>query len=162
MIHKFGLTNNDDLTHLANLLNIEQFRGVIMRDQFQRMQKNTALIVNLDSSRGPGTHWCAIIRAYNNHYIWFDPFAIEAPQQISDICGPDLFFCTTRIQDMDSNLCGYFCIAFIYHFFLDKNKHKPITDTIEKFYLGFDLADFKINDAIIKNFINKAISKEQK
>jgi hypothetical protein len=47
-----------ELTEYTRELNIPYFRGVYMKDQLpNKIQKNESMIINLDNSSGPGTHW---------------------------------------------------------------------------------------------------------
>ena len=50
---------NLELVKYAKKLKIPNFRGVFMRDELASMkpQKNETEIINLDSTKGSGTHW---------------------------------------------------------------------------------------------------------
>lgn len=67
--------DNYELMRYARDLGIPHFRGVFMRDSLPRTlpRKYESGIVNLDSTKGPGTHWVAYKKRGNN-VKYFDSF----------------------------------------------------------------------------------------
>jgi hypothetical protein len=57
---------------------IPGFKGVFMQDE--KLPTDGCYIMNLDSKRGPGTHWVAVS---NTHSIYFDPFGVAPPDKIN-------------------------------------------------------------------------------
>ena len=77
------------------------------------IENNKSLIFNLQTSNKPGTHWISFSRKDNNIFI-FDSFGVaHIPKNIYDIY-KDFNILTNiyRIQDINSNLCGLFCVLF--------------------------------------------------
>lgn len=58
---------NLELIKYAKKLKIPNFSGVFMRDELASMkpQKNETGIINLDSTKGSGTHWVAYCKKKN-------------------------------------------------------------------------------------------------
>ena len=87
------------------------------------IQNNKSLIFNLQNSNQPGTHWISLSRNNKSVFI-FDSFGIgHIPKNIYDIY-KDFNIITNiyRIQDINSNLCGLFCVLFCLYKVNSKNK----------------------------------------
>ena len=100
------------------------------------------MIINLQNSYEPGSHWIALKRVKNSIFV-FDSFGIGyIPVGIFKVF-KNLKITTNiyRIQDISSNLCGMLCVLFILYGIKDKN------DFIE-FLTLFDSTDFLKNKLI--------------
>ena len=71
-------------------------------------------VINLDDENSKGTHWVSLF-IYKNLAIYFDSFGIEyIPQEvINKIEDKSITHNIFRIQDNESIMCGFYCIAFI-------------------------------------------------
>ena len=72
------------------------------------------MIINLQDSNQPGSHWIALKRVNNTIFV-FDSFGIGyIPVGIFKVF-KNLKIITNiyRIQDISSNLSGMFCVLFI-------------------------------------------------
>lgn len=71
-------------------------------------------IVNLDSSRGRGTHWVAY-KKYFNTSLYFDPIGdLKPPVELAKyLKGTTIRYNHKRYQELDTDVCGYKCIEFI-------------------------------------------------
>ena len=108
----------------------------------------SSMIVNTDISIKSGDHWLGLILSKNKCF-YFDSFGLPIIDTsivkylkphyksvtYSDIC----------IQDVESNKCGEFCIAFI--------KHVKSKSSYKKFLSHFNLVNVKENVIIIDNWI---------
>jgi hypothetical protein len=78
--------------------------------------KNLKIIINLDPSTKPGSHWVAIWRKNTTSY-YFDSFGRPPPKSIEDwlIRNSDSWaYNKTKMQsDNDKTACGYLCISFL-------------------------------------------------
>ena len=76
--------------------------------------KRGAFVINLDDKNSKGTHWVSLF-IYKNLAIYFDSFGIEyIPQEvINKIEDKSITHNIFRIQDNESIMCGFYCIAFI-------------------------------------------------
>ena len=77
----------------------------------------------MQNSNEAGSHWIALSRKNNNIFI-FDSFGVaHIPKNIYNIY-KDFNIITNicRIQDINSNLCGLFCVLFCLYKVNNKNK----------------------------------------
>ena len=64
-------------------LGIKNFRGIYSRDALPtKMLKNEVGIINLDSQKGPGTHWVAY-RNGKNGAEYLDSFGLIMPNEVT-------------------------------------------------------------------------------
>ena len=109
---------------INNLLkNEESYLSTFSKDEIPLIENNKSLIFNLQNSNEKGSHWIAFSRSNKNIFI-FDSFGIGyIPKNIYDIY-KDYNIITNiyRIQDINSNLCGLFCVLFCLYNVNSKNK----------------------------------------
>ena len=108
---------------INNLLkNNKNFMGCFSKDQIKLIENNKSMIINLQDSNQPGSHWIALKRVNNTIFV-FDSFGIGyIPVGIFKVF-KNLKIITNmyRIQDISSNLCGMFCVLFILYDIKSKN-----------------------------------------
>lgn len=121
------------------------FNGIYPKDIMPRnLKPNKFYIFNLDDADGGGTHWtCLYCRKKRIDY--FDSFGVRPPVNIMNLiekANRPSFFNAFQIQDIDSALCGYYCIFFIEQM---KNKRSMVD-------IVFDFEDDTLdNDARLEN-----------
>ena len=99
---------------INNLLkNFKNFEGCYSKDQIPLIENNNSLIFNLQNSDQKGSHWVSLSRKNNNIFI-FDSFGIgDIPNRLYKIYkNYNIITNIYRIQDINSNLCGLFCVLF--------------------------------------------------
>ena len=109
---------------INNLLKDEEsYLDTFSKDEIPLIENNKSLIFNLQNSDRSGTHWCSLSRKDNNIFI-FDSFGIgHIPNKIYEIYKKfNIITNIYRIQDINSNLCGLFCILFCLYKVNSKNK----------------------------------------
>ena len=109
---------------INNLLKDEKsYLNTFSKDEIPLIENNKSLIFNLQNSNQSGSHWIALSRTNNNIFI-FDSFAIGyVPKNIYEIYKNfNIIININRIQDLDSNLCGLFCVLFCLYNVNSKNK----------------------------------------
>ena len=109
---------------INNLLkNEKSYLNTFSKDVIPLIENNKSLIFNLQNSNQLESHWCSLSRKNNNISI-FDSFGIgHIPKNIYNIYKNfNKFTNIYRIQDINSNLCGLFCVLFCLYKVNSKNK----------------------------------------
>ena len=108
---------------INNLLkDYKNFKGCYSKDQIKLIGDNKGMIINLQDSNQPGSHWIALKRVKNTIFL-FDSFGVGyIPIGISKVYkNYKIITNIYRIQDISSNLCGMFCVLFISYDIKSKN-----------------------------------------
>lgn len=145
--------SNFDIEKICNKLQIP-LNGVYMKDELTKNNfQNGNYVINLENSNQGGSHWCALVKK-DKVVLWIDSFGLPCPENICDVCQQlninSIYYNETNIQDIDSNLCGYFCIAF---FLYCKVNRGLITSKLSK-YVNMFYQNTDHNDAILKTYMN--------
>ena len=109
---------------INNLLKDEKsYLGTFSKDEIPLIENNKSLIFNLQNSNEEGSHWIALSRKDNNIFI-FHSFGIgHIPKNTYDIYKNfNIITNIYRIQHINSNLCGLFCVLFCLYKVNSKNK----------------------------------------
>ena len=109
---------------INNLLkNFRNFEGCYSKDQIPLIENNKSLIFNLQNSDQKGSH-CVSLSRKNNDIFIFDSFGIgDIPNKLYKIYkNYNIITNIYRIQNINSNLCGLFCILFCLYKVDSKNK----------------------------------------
>ena len=109
---------------INNLLKDEKsYLDTFSKNEISLIENNKSLIFNLQNSNQGGSHWIALSRNNNNVFI-FDSFGIGyIPKNIYEICKNfNIITNIYRIQNINSNLCGLFCVLFCLYNVNSKNK----------------------------------------
>ena len=71
-------------------------------------------MINLDNKQSKGTHWFSLFIDQNTA-VSFDSFGIEyVPQEVlNKIRAKSITHNIFRMQNNESIMCGFYCIAFI-------------------------------------------------
>ena len=134
------------------------------KDTFSKITpKDGAYIVNLDSqinNRG-GTHWTALFLK-NKQAIYFDPFGLTVPLPtrnfITRYKPTKILFSTRQIQQMDSELCGYFVFYFLYFFSNLHKNNNNLEYLVAKHNRIYVQQNRKLNDLIIQKLMKLLIA----
>ena len=128
---------------INNLLkNEESYLNTFSKDEIPLIENNKSLIFNLQNSNQSGSHWIALSRTNKNIFI-FDSFGIGyIPNDIYKIYKKfNIITNIYRIQDINSNLCGLFCVLFCLYKVNNKNK-------FIEFLNMFNVNDFIKNELV--------------
>ena len=109
------------------------------------MKKDECGIINLDTHRGPGTHWIAY-RNDEKYAEYFESFGLIMPIEIMkylNTSGKQIIYSGDEIQERDSVLCGYWCL----YYFLERQKGTPILKVIHN--AKFNMNDKSVNHRFI-------------
>ena len=109
---------------INNLLKYEEsYLNTFSKNEIPLIENKKSLIFNLQNSNEKGSHWCSLSRKNNNIFI-FDSFGIGyIPKNIYEIFKNfNIITNIYRIQHINSNLCGLFCVLFCLYKVNNKNK----------------------------------------
>ena len=147
-----GLTNID-LYKYAKKLNIEEFRGVFMRDTLPRIPyPKECGIVNLNTSREPGSHWVCYFKDDNdkrNTRIYFDSFGQITPIEIQKYLKTRKEFESEKaviqrntdiVQHVNTHVCGHLCLFVLTSL---TREHLSFQDVLNQLNYGYTQSDRK-------------------
>ena len=102
-----------------------------MRDELKgSISKNECLILNMDDSKGDGTHWTSLY-SKNNKCYYFDSYGFDPPTEVKNYCrGKENYSNSFKIQTPDEVICGQFSLYIIYKL----NKDVPFYDILSELY----------------------------
>jgi hypothetical protein len=150
---KLNNTTDQELFDYAEILNVN-INQIATKDNFKGSIKDGFYIANLDRKTGTGTHWTVFYCVNDIFLIYFDSFGFAPPTALYKFFGKKtIVYSTDQIQAIDSNACGYYCLAFINYFSkLDKTKLRTIKQIRfhgNVFTKPFDVQYPKKNDDIL-------------
>jgi hypothetical protein len=101
---------NIQIIDMVNKLKIPNFRGMFCRNELpHKANANECVIINLDVSRGEGTHWCCCFKRGRVIY-YFDSFGLQPPNEILQYLKTGILYSTDRIQPDGTAICGHLYI----------------------------------------------------
>ena len=152
------MLSNHDIDELVTKMNIPNFKGCFYKDKLKKIQPNSSYIINLnsemndDGKRNTGSHWTCFVTDDMKRVIYFDSYGENAPNEIRNLlkCNQYKIGHTSKnIQSLMSNLCGFFCLAFIYFLSVSKFRTGNIINDASIFLDLFE--DLDLTDDVYKN-----------
>ena len=118
-------------------------------------KKDGAYIINLEHENSKETYWVSLF-VNKNAALYFDSFEIEyIPQEVlNKIKDKSIARKIFRIQDNESIMCGFYCVAFIEYMLPGKS----LLDCTNLFSSN----DYKKNDKIIYKYFKDRYSRRSK
>lgn len=157
-----------ELKSLAKRMGLP-LKHVVYKSQLEYMTLayNTPYIINLDNeyavdgSQNSGTHYVALQVSKNNKNkiepCYCDSYGVAPPIEVLNFVGvKHVPYNTKCIQSLLGEICGYFCLAFLY--FINKFEHRSgnVYHDCEEFTSLFnDLntsSEWKANELMLKSF----------
>ena len=152
------MLSNFELERLANFYRLPLVT-ICMKDELSKSVKDGCYIINLQSSTsGSGTHWTAlfIVREYA---YYFDSFGAPPPIEVCKFVkrrkGSHLIYNNFIIQDLASESCGWFSLAFLLWMYNHISNLKEMNKIFNEFIDGFS-DNTKVNDEILKTFFQSS------
>ena len=160
--------SNFDIIKICKKLKINLI-GTFFKDELPQKVKKGNYIINLQSStQGDGTHWLALVLD-DNKCFYFDSFGEPAPIEIeafikkfyqtgqpgkADCLGqrPSYAYNNFEIQNLTSDLCGYYCIGLYKYLANDKLNENLYKDCNS--YINLFQQNTKLNGNILKNYLS--------
>ena len=92
----------------------KNYIGTFSKDNVPVLKNNQSTIINLENRFRNGSHWTSYKRIVDRIF-YFDSYGVAyIPDIIKNQYPKHKFICNIyRIQSMDSNQCGRFCILFV-------------------------------------------------
>ena len=155
------MLSNHDIDELVIKMGIPNFKGCYYKDKLKKIQPNSSYIINLNSefdeknNRNAGSHWCCLVINDMKKAIYFDRYGENAPNEIRNLLKSNQYkigHTSKNIQSLMSNLCGFFCLAFIYFLSISKYRTGNIINDASIFLDLFEDLD-KIDDVYKNEFI---------
>lgn len=127
----------DDICHKNNITN-------------NKKKTNMNIIINLqDSNKGNGTHWVCLVKKDNN-YVYFDSFGAQPPKVIQQYCKRNLGYNNYIVQNLNTETCGYYCIAFIHYI----RSHKGGIYELANEFINLFEDNTTRNNNILRDYLN--------
>ena len=106
-------TTDKFLESEAKRLKLKNFRGVFMSDELPKKPlKNECGIVNLESSKLEGSHWCCWWKHGEDKY-YFDSYGILPSKQIVKYLKSPINYSTFQLQTFNDSTCGEWCLYML-------------------------------------------------
>jgi hypothetical protein len=150
------MLTNFDLEKIAKNYDVKLI-GIYSKNDLDKLPiENGNYIINLDDNIG--SHWTAL-NINKNKGIYFDSFGCVPPQNVIDFVKQRknirFGFNNFIIQDLESEKCGFYCIAFL--LFLNRSKNKDIYKATNDFIELFKDNTLE-NDEILKKYLLKNLN----
>ena len=150
------MLTNFDLEKIAKNYDVKLI-GIYSKNELDNLPiENGNYIINLDDNIG--SHWTAL-NINKNKGIYFDSFGCVPPQNVISFVKqkPNIKFGYNNfiIQDLESEKCGFYCIAFL--LFLTRSKNKDIYKATNDFIQLFKDNTLE-NDEILKKYLLKNLN----
>jgi hypothetical protein len=155
------MLSNHDIDVLVEKMGITNFKGCFYKDKLLKIQPNSSYIINLNNeldekgNRNSGSHWVALLTDDMKQCIYFDSYGEKEPNEIRNLlkCNQYKIGHTNKnIQSLMSNLCGFFCLSFIYFLSISKFRTKNIINDGSIYLDLFEDLDL-INDVYKNEFV---------
>ena len=107
------------------------FKGVFASNQIPiTLRPPFGFIVNNQNSSQPGEHWVAFFKGHRDGpLIFFDSYGLEAETisknfaRFTDL-ETNLIQNETPLQNLNTDICGQYCLFFLYHCFNEVSFHE--------------------------------------
>jgi len=105
------MTTNIQLENEAMRLQLKNFRGVIMRDQINKLKQlnQECGILGSKTSREDSMHWTCWWKNGKQKY-YFDSFGLLPTKEIIRYLKSPIVYSTFQIQQFNESNCGEWCI----------------------------------------------------
>jgi hypothetical protein len=155
------MLSNHDIDELVIKMGISNFKGCYYKDKLKTIQPNSSYIINLNSemdekgSKNTGSHWCCLVTNDMKQAIYFDSYGEREPNEIRNLLKSKQYsiaHTSKNIQSLMSNLCGFFCLSFIYFLSVSKFRTKNIIHDASIYLDLFEDLD-KVDDVYKNEFV---------
>lgn len=150
------MLSNFDIEKLCKFYRLNLI-AICMKDELPTTVKDGCYVINMQSShQGNGTHWVGLY-VFKSNAFYFDSFGALPPNEVLSFVkrrkGCHLFYSNWITQDLKSQACGWYCIAFL--IYLHENRNKDLKQVFNDFVNNFQ-DDTAKNDEILKSFFSSS------
>jgi hypothetical protein len=131
--------------------------GVYSKNKIPTERRVGSYIINMqDFEDGNGTHWIAFKIFDNGKACYFDSFGTIYPEDVGEFLKifKPIAWNNRQIQHPKSEMCGWFCLAFIKYFNDFDTKKNDVFEAYDDF-LNIFSNDAKKNDKIVSELLKK-------
>lgn len=148
--------SNFDIIKICRELNINLvyvgYKNEILNDK----PVDGGYILNMTDSTddAEGSHWVALYIKGNNA-CYYDSFGVGIVDDVISFLSnkSKIYYNKTQQQHIDSVLCGWFCVLFLYIFqFNEKRKSYP---KLYEYMQGLFTTNYKENDGVLKRIFKQ-------
>lgn len=163
------LTDNE-LEELFTLFDVK-CKGISLKDELPKGNKKKIqsgfYIYNLDSRKSPvqqnslGTHWTCSV-GNDTNVFYFDSYAVVPPVEIAKFMKKrygKFAYNNYIIQDLDSNLCGFYCLGLALFVKENQNTYSNLLQCCNE-YINLFGDHAKANDKILRKYLNDIARKK--
>lgn len=149
------MTSNFELLEYAQKKHLGKV-SILCKDELTKVKirPNLNFIINMsDSNSGTGSHWVSLFISHNLQPFYFDSYGAICPKEIIKYLKPlkrKIAYSQFAIQDLKSDRCGIFSLAFLLYMNKRHKAQESYIDTFERFLKQFDLEEQERNDAILQ------------
>lgn len=141
-------TSDTQLLNLAKAINLH-IEGLYTRDLIPMKLNNGFYILNIGTQSSGGTHWTGLHKSREG-FTYFDSFGAPPPLEVEKAVKRKYAFNNWVVQDIGSNACGYYVLAFGKHM-QQKPPGMGDSDWANDFVNYFG-EDTKLNEKVIKQY----------
>ena len=137
-----GLTNLDLMRYIS-ILRIPYFRGVFMRDELPKVDRQIECgVVNLNRSDEMGSHWVCYVRNHNDR-IYFDSFGQITPLELQAYLKTRKEFKMNKaviqrnsdiVQRPNTHVCGHLCLVVLTSLMREHLPYQKVLDSLNDGY----------------------------
>jgi hypothetical protein len=155
------MLSNHDISSLVTKISISNFKGCFYKDKLKTIQPNSFYVINLNSERDEhgkrnfGSHWTCLVKDDMKRAIYFDSYGEREPVELKNLLKSNqlkLGYKSNNFKFLMSNLCGFFCLAFICFLSVSKFRTNNIINDASIFLNLFEDLD-KVDDVYKNEFI---------
>ena len=123
-----------------------RFKGVYAIDEIPRLKTDKLVVVNLDPSNMPGSHWTVIYNKEGSVIEYFDSRGMKPPRSVADYLlsyTKECIYSTRRLQQYQTSSCGLFCLYYSFY----ASRKCDLQHIVNNFH-----DNLNINEYIVANF----------
>lgn len=139
--------SNFDIEEIYNLFHIDLHAVIDYKDLLKYPFLDGSYILNLGNK-----HWtCLFVK--NSKGFYYDSYGVIYPKEVKIFC-PNVIYSNDNMQSLNSVLCGYFCLYFLY--WMTNKFKKSFQYTFNLFRANFD-DDERKNNKILQKLIKNIL-----